>query len=1001
MKFLFQIMFSLLLACHAWPCPAEGARVALMPSGDWQTGRPAGSLAAQYVSKYNASESNGTLTDKGVTNKDSMPFVTALVSDAPSALTDVLFSYLSQSLTATFVDREELARLAEETNLMTLAGQDPIGLGSLVKADAVIIARQIDQFLFVRIVETVRGQSLYSAVDEATVDGARNLASLLLLHIEHRRALFRLNPEDRQYLTIERFEVHPPRSQAPIFDVLEDLLSVQMAAIPEVVVLERKALPAIDFERSPIVETGSTPLATADWLLRGVRDGDTERITVRLQLQTVGGENKWVSDDFDLSPDGVRDALPDMIAWAVQTMQTGLQAQENEAILSTEAAARYLLGQMYQAREQPHFAIEQFRIASVFSPTNRDYVWALANALANAPGDRFTRMSHMTEAMDICQFVLNTDSVPFKWGRKRWNREPSLPFLGSLSSWADEAEKAVVVRFKHRLRDYLEYANLWNPEIAMFWFDTPEEAIAYLKEIDYEENLSPWRSGLGQTFLAVPHWDAVRAQQSLIAYLEDICTRRDDHSKYAALMILTHLHGGFGENPTKNGKAAVRNLFTWLGENPDERHKHIIPGLISRFLWPGFSHMDLSFQRENIGPLMMPRVFECPNYDGVEDAQWAISAYARLQAAYPDDQDLKIESTHYLNRILERYSPERSAINMNARERILTFLEREHPGLIMHVRPELAMDIDHVVFSGREWPLVFNFIDDVPDAYLTAFKSRVNTGFLGDPGYLWLTWFNTRTFWVLAQFNLHSQTTQFFVNRNSTRPRDLVYWRGRLFLVRMREIHYVDYDKTNGIPRLESPKPIKGIPDGAEITCIVPGRDAIYIGTTPGAIYRWAPSNKVAEKLVHSETLTSGPLNDKSPYSVDKGHLDPETGSIDFHITPQLAEPRKGWWRYRSDRKPPWQWRAETGIGTPINLPGWRVDFPLGMHTADLQFIPQYGAPIHVARASGLLRSSVHWNDNAVIWIIHNVVPYNCKLPKSRVKVYMLERQYWPDREPR
>jgi hypothetical protein len=226
----------------------------------------------------------------------------------------------------------------------------------------------------------------------------------------------------------------------------------------------------------------------------------------------------------------------------------------------------------------------------------------------------------------------------------------------------------------------------------------------------------------------------------------------------------------------------------------------------------------------------------------------------------------------------------------------------------------------------------------------------------------------------------------------------LVRWRNYLCLVAYSAVRVVPFDSVTKTLVVEQATTVPGLPPlgttGQDVTCLVPGVDDLYIGTTPGVLFRWRPDMESAEQMVRHDLLSPGPLNDTNPYAVTDGRYDAASKSMEFHIKSTRGDPKQGWWRYAPKAQSPWEWIAESGPRSKPLSPSWRVS-GTGIVRQDLAYVPETGKPITVARATGHVRTAVRWCEEAVVWVVQN----GNKTFDGPMRMYMIEREQWPEPE--
>lgn len=947
-------------------------------------------------------------------------FTAAVISEEDTGLSDIFFSVLADSDNVKLVEREEFERLVQESGLTSVAGATPVKLGQITNADALVLVTKSDQRLFVRIVETLRGIRLFESVDAATPEGAKKLAQIVRKQLEQRSGLLATVPSNRRYVAIDPLVLKKidKRNRYPEFSALGDLLAVELSSLPNVICVERQALEEVVFEKALDEKADKKALTWANWLLGGVCEiSNGTQATVSLRLKSLLDGNTKYSPAFKIKMDDIDRGMQAMMNWIADTIdikknETGLTAG------SGEAETQYLLGRSYGARGLRDRALRCFRVAHILDPENTQYTWELATGLVGSVGertDRVSKMQEIIEAMDLCQYSLKKKKCCFNdsylHNTYPWNAFPK--FLQSVPKNLDEGDREIVTRFRKRLRNYMEWLYdyktgsapdkefHWLQVMCPYFFSEPEPAMAYMRSLlkvgDFD-----WLRLSYSNFLAVAYWDRSRARELWERFLCDIRDTRDGAAKYYAMRSIAMLDGGYSKNPSPKGIQGVQELFKWLAANP-KRYGYI-RHYMSREVWAGFQLMDIGFQRRYLGPLMMPRVLR----GGSEAAhEHVLQACDRVLAAYPDDPDVSEEIGRHLNAYLKKWTNGPSSF---LHTKLVNLLENKYPKLLPLAAPELLKHREGITSYIDGLEPVFDYLEDVPAKYREGYRTDIGRyGICMDPPYIWITWFIYKDYKedpkrkqariLFVQFDMRTRSSRVYSVPAAwgSCHKALVRWRNNLFLVAYSAVRIVPFDPVTEKLLVNKADTLKGLPplgtQSEDVTCLVPGKDYIYIGTTPGILFRWKPGMKSAEQIARHDLLAPGPLNDTNPYTVTSGRYDEVSDSMEFHIKSDGVNPKSGWWRYKPGKKTPWKWIADNGPRTDPARPAWKINTYGGIVKHDLQFIPGKSKPIIAARATGNVRTAVKWCKEAAIWVVQS----GHETFAGPMRMYMIERDDWPE----
>ncbi len=943
-----------------------------------------------------------------------LSFTAAVVPENNVEWSDIFFSVLSDTVNATLVEREEFQRLVQEAQLTSLAEATPVELGQITKADVLVLITKNSKQLFVRVVETLHGLRLFESVDSASAVGAEALALSVKKQLERRSRLLTAAASEREYVAVDPLVIKSSgnRNRYPEFSTVGDLLAVELSIRPNVVCVEREALKEVAFENAldDQVQVEHSKLTWADWLLGGVCEVRSKtEAGVSLRLQSLDDGATRYSPTFDVRVDTIDQSIKEMMRWIAGVMNINMNDSQRPNSLG-EAETQFLLGRANRARGLRDRAIRCFRVAHMLAPKNAQYTQELATTLAGSIGertDRLTKMQELIEAMDLCQYTLETKMCCFN-DTYHQNTYPwaALPkFLQSVPKDLDAIDNDLVTRFRRRLRSYMEWlygyrpgtridkGGPWLQVMSPFFFDEPGRAMAYMRELLRDGDFD-WLRLSYSNFLAIRYWDRPRAKEIWQEFLCDIRDTRDGEAKYYAMRSIAMIHGGYSKDASPEGTSAVHDLFTWLAADPS-RYGYI-RHYMSREVWSGFAQMDIEFQRRYLGPLMMPRVLA----PGEAAHNAVFQALDRVYAAYPNDLVVREEISGYLDAYLKRCAQNNSrTIHAGA----VGLLTTSYPNLASLARTGNMSTTKGLTLYRDGVERIFDYLSDVPQEYRNGARAGLDLyTYCVDPPYFWITWCvvtkSRERHVCFIQCDMRSRASRFFTLPVTLRgmggfDKLLVRWRDFLCLAGDHAVMVIPFEAMTGNLVIDQTKILKGLPPLGvgkhKVTCLVPSPDDIYIGATQGLLFRWNSNMESVEQVVGHNLLAPGPLNDTNPYKVVGGQHAKLSNSMEFHIESNRRSPKQGWWRYKPQTQTPWQWIAESDAKSGLILPAWRVNMRQGYVLQDLEFISKTGETVTVARVrSG--KSKVSWCDRWAVWILQLD-------GGSPLEMYVVARDDWPD----
>ena len=360
--------------------------------------------------------------------------------------------------------------------------------------------------------------------------------------------------------------------------------------------------------------------------------------------------------------------------------------------------------------------------------------------------------------------------------------------------------------------------------------------------------------------------------------------------------------------------------------------------------------------------------------------------------AYPSDTDVRGEIEGHVSTFLRIWVARGPHYHAKVVERL-----RTRPRLLALAKREDLAQREGVILESDHIELVFDYLKDIPKEYQSS-PDIARYRFLMDPPYAWLSWGSGKGL-LFVQFDLRSRTSKVYTvwARYSCTHKALLRWHDTLCLVAYGAVWAVPYDPVSETLLADQAAKIRGLPPIgvklADVTRVIPGREYLYVGLTPGVLYRWKPGMEAAQLMIRHDSLSPGPLNDTNPYRVTNGRYNAELQAMEFHIASSRDEPKQGWWRNTPGTQPEWQWIAETGPPPERVLPAWRANSHRTLLKSDFDYLSTSGKVTTLARARGHIRSSAGWCEEAALWVVQN----DSKTFEGPMRMYMIEREHWPE----
>ena len=211
-------------------------------------------------------------------------------SDA-SDLATLLTAELSQNKDLQLLERNDLTKVGDEIQLQRLAGNDAVSLGKLVGADGLIFITKSPDGFQARFTATGLGYALFDDRFESATD-LPHLTELIGQRVSDYAPKLKLRPEEAVPISILNLRSDVAETDsADVERKLTLLLESRFAAAPKYVVLERRHVSGIKFERtlSNSIQPVMPGVSVIDGSLTLPAQGK-EDMTVQLRLRPSGGQ---------------------------------------------------------------------------------------------------------------------------------------------------------------------------------------------------------------------------------------------------------------------------------------------------------------------------------------------------------------------------------------------------------------------------------------------------------------------------------------------------------------------------------------------------------------------------------------------------------------------------------------------------------------------------------------------------------------------------------------
>jgi hypothetical protein len=172
---------------------------------------------------------------------DAAPYRIALVSDAGDKdLAALVTTELASNPEIMLLERDDLAKIGDESKLEQLAGNDAVALGKLIGADGLIFLSKGPNGLQVRFAAVGLGYALFDDQVASTSD-LPQLAKLIAHRVTGYTQKLKLSPDKAIPISLLnlRADIGSPASMT-LERNLTLLLESRLATVPEYVVLERR-----------------------------------------------------------------------------------------------------------------------------------------------------------------------------------------------------------------------------------------------------------------------------------------------------------------------------------------------------------------------------------------------------------------------------------------------------------------------------------------------------------------------------------------------------------------------------------------------------------------------------------------------------------------------------------------------------------------------------------------------------------------------------------------
>jgi hypothetical protein len=233
-----------------------------------------------------------TATALAEPTQSAAPARLAIVADPDCAnLAALVTAELSSDSGLHLLERDELARIGDETRLRQLAQEDTVSLGKLVGADGLLFLNKADSDAHVRLTAVALGYALYDGRIALGSDPAVAVRSIARLASSYASKL-RLDPAKAIPISILNLRAEYATPQSAVLERrLTLLLESRLSAVPEFVVLERRHAGSLGFERS--LDPDVRPLLPGSYLVDGslvLPLAGGSGVTVHLRLKSPAGK---------------------------------------------------------------------------------------------------------------------------------------------------------------------------------------------------------------------------------------------------------------------------------------------------------------------------------------------------------------------------------------------------------------------------------------------------------------------------------------------------------------------------------------------------------------------------------------------------------------------------------------------------------------------------------------------------------------------------------------
>jgi hypothetical protein len=217
------------------------------------------------------------------------PARVAIISDSENRnLATLVTTELSSNTAVSLLERDDLAKIGEEAKVQQMASSDATALGRLANADGLLFLDQRADGTHVRFTAVNLGYALFDDPVPVGTDAQQEAKAIAHLVVGDAPKL-KLDPAKAIPLSILnlRADFSTPESTKVERD-LTLLLESRLAAVPEVVVLERRHAWSLNFEHSLSIE--ANPVLRGACLIDGSLDVKDDACAVSLRVRKPGDE---------------------------------------------------------------------------------------------------------------------------------------------------------------------------------------------------------------------------------------------------------------------------------------------------------------------------------------------------------------------------------------------------------------------------------------------------------------------------------------------------------------------------------------------------------------------------------------------------------------------------------------------------------------------------------------------------------------------------------------